>query len=165
MRDLHNNSDSPTTVLHIGKPPFIDDFAHSLQSPQQITLDPYLPPHNSRTAAQSHLFLDDLAGTSKQHQLISSNNNLGSGSSTQYSSNNLSTLNRSEIYQRVQQELRPQTSVLDRYQRNAPQYQQQAKNERDGSFNHRRTSTANNLGSQYLNTEIDVSSHVPDSSF
>jgi hypothetical protein len=99
MRDLQNN-DSPTTVLHIGKPQFIDDFAHSLESPQQIKLDPYLPSNNSRTAAQSHLFMDDFAG-SKQ-QLMSSNNNMGSGSSTQYSSNNLSTLNRSEIYQRVQ---------------------------------------------------------------
>ena len=38
-------------------------------------------------------------GDTKQ-QLMSSNN-MASGSSTQYSSNNLSTLNRSEIYQRV----------------------------------------------------------------
>jgi hypothetical protein len=95
MRDFHSNTDSPTTVLHLNKPHFIDDFTHSFQSPMQIKLDNYLLPTatNSRTAAQSHLYLDDIA-TSKQ---ISSNN-IGSGNSTQYSSNNLSTLNRSEIY-------------------------------------------------------------------
>jgi hypothetical protein len=98
MRDFHN-SESPTTVLHLNKPQFIDDFTHSFQSPMQIKLDNYLlPATNSRTAAQTHLYLDDLA--TKQQQI--SSNNIGSGNSTQYSSNNLSTLNRSEIYQRVQ---------------------------------------------------------------
>jgi hypothetical protein len=103
MKEFHNN-DSPSTVLHIGKPQLIDDFSHSFLSPQQVKLDPYLPTSNSRTAAQSKLFLDGFAGGfggDTKQQLMSSNN-MASGSSTQYSSNNLSTLNRSEIYQRVQ---------------------------------------------------------------
>ena len=50
IRDFHGN-DSPTTVLHIAKPQYIDDFAHSFQSPQQVKLDPYLQVSNSRAAA------------------------------------------------------------------------------------------------------------------